>query len=221
MPIAISPCMHKIEALERQIIPPKRKNHWVLPLVCVGGAFIGASMAVLPSAMQSQPTQVIVVPGPSAAAEVVAPVAAPSSLGAVASEGQRCEATIIHSTVLRSLMEEWMTGDASRSIPEDPKINTTGSPSTRRNFSRSARIVPSFTDGQPAGFKVYAIRPGSPMATLGFRNGDTIRTVLGVELADFDSAFDLYTLLTDTKPSVIPIELERNGQPVKMILTLI
>ena len=43
--------------------------------------------------------------------------------------------------------------------------------------ARSARIIPVLTDGRPRGLRLYAIRPGSPAALLGLRNGDTVLAI--------------------------------------------
>jgi hypothetical protein len=40
-----------------------------------------------------------------------------------------------------------------------------------------ARLVPSFRDGAPVGMKIYAIRPGSLFAALGFRAGDLVTSI--------------------------------------------
>jgi general secretion pathway protein C len=48
------------------------------------------------------------------------------------------------------------------------------------SMARSARIAPSLdTNGQPNGFKLYAVRPASVFAKLGIRNGDTVTAVNG------------------------------------------
>ncbi len=47
----------------------------------------------------------------------------------------------------------------------------------------SVRTVPAVKDGKPAGFKLYAIRPGSLFARLGFLNGDTLVSINGFDLS--------------------------------------
>jgi general secretion pathway protein C len=62
-------------------------------------------------------------------------------------------------------------------------------------LARSARIVPSMKDGQPNGFKLYAIRPGSLYSMLGMFNGDTINAINGNSITTPDKALEIYTKL--------------------------
>lgn len=59
-------------------------------------------------------------------------------------------------------------------------------------FARQARIVPSIRNGQPDGFKLYAIQTGSFWFAIGLENGDTIRSVNGHDLSTPDKALELY-----------------------------
>lgn len=58
------------------------------------------------------------------------------------------------------------------------------------------RVVPNFTDGQPDGFKVFAIRPGSLFARIGLQNGDVIKRVNGLEIQGPEQAFAAYQQLS-------------------------
>ena len=80
-------------------------------------------------------------------------------------------------------------------------------------LSRGCRIVPAVKSGKPDGYKLYAIRPSSVFARLGFVNGDTVHSINGAPLADVD---DLVSLLVDAKRKVpaFVFELTRRGQPV-------
>jgi general secretion pathway protein C len=62
-------------------------------------------------------------------------------------------------------------------------------------LARSARIVPNVKDGQPNGFKLYAIRPGSLYSMLGMFNGDTINAINGNAITTPDKALEIYTKL--------------------------
>lgn len=62
-------------------------------------------------------------------------------------------------------------------------------------FMKGARIVPAIKDGKPLGFKLYAIRPGSPYALLGLANGDTITSVNGQPITTSDEARAAYQKL--------------------------
>lgn len=79
---------------------------------------------------------------------------------------------------------------------------------------RDARVVPAIKNGVAAGFKLYAIRPGTLLSALGFENGDRVHTVAGVRLTDMTSAVQLPPVLrTSTK---FTIELERRGREVAL-----
>jgi S1-C subfamily serine protease len=82
-----------------------------------------------------------------------------------------------------------------------------------------ARIVPAIGDGRPAGIKLYGIRPGSHIASLGFQNGDTIARVQGREIGSPDKALEVYALLRDA--SLIAVELTRRGDPVIILIHVV
>jgi type II secretory pathway component PulC len=84
--------------------------------------------------------------------------------------------------------------------------------------AKGARVVPAVKNGQPSGFKLYAIRPSSPYAALGFMNGDTIEAVNGFELRDASTALDVYTKLRSAKE--LQIDLTRRGQPMTLSITI-
>ncbi|GAB6063678.1 type II secretion system protein GspC [Deferrisoma palaeochoriense] len=72
------------------------------------------------------------------------------------------------------------------------------------------RVVPNFTDGQPDGFKVFAIRPGSLFAKIGLQNGDVIKRINGIEIQGPEQAFEAYQRLKDE--TTIQIDLVRRNQ---------
>jgi general secretion pathway protein C len=73
------------------------------------------------------------------------------------------------------------------------------------------RVVPNFGEGgQPDGFKVFAIRPGSLFARIGLQNGDVIRRINGVEMQAPDQALEAYQRLKDE--TTIHIDLVRQNQ---------
>jgi len=85
-------------------------------------------------------------------------------------------------------------------------------------IAKGARVVPAMKNGQPDGFKLYAIRPNSPYAALGFTNGDTIQAVNGLELRDASTALDVYTKLRSAKE--LQIDLLRRGKPMTLSITI-
>jgi general secretion pathway protein C len=79
--------------------------------------------------------------------------------------------------------------------------------------SRSARIVPEVRDGQVAGFRLYAVRPGGPYDRIGLRNGDRVRTVNGVPLSSPEKALEIYGQLKGSRH--VWLEVEREGRSVR------
>jgi len=82
-----------------------------------------------------------------------------------------------------------------------------GAPQT---LARSARIVPAVKDGQPNGFRLYAIRPGSPYSKIGLQNGDTIHAINGQEITTPDKALEVYSKVRNA--THITVGLTRRGE---------
>ena len=76
--------------------------------------------------------------------------------------------------------------------------------------AKGARVVPSIKAGKPNGFKLYAIRPGSLYAQIGFANGDTITAINGFDLDSPDKALEVYTHVKDAKS--LDVSITRRGQ---------
>ncbi len=81
-----------------------------------------------------------------------------------------------------------------------------------------ARIVPSIKNGAPNGFKLYAIRPGSFYARIGFMNGDTILTVNGYTLDSVDKALEVFTKVREA--SRLELEITRRGKPIVLVINI-
>ena len=78
----------------------------------------------------------------------------------------------------------------------------------------AARVVPAVSDGRPIGFKLYALRPGSPWVALGLANGDTLRAINGVALTSVDRALAAYTTLRASDR--FELAITRRGQPLTL-----
>ncbi len=83
-----------------------------------------------------------------------------------------------------------------------------------RAATRGARIVPSVKDGAPNGFKLYAVRPTSVYARIGFKSGDTIHAINGFELNTMDKALEVYTKVREA--SSLSVTLTRRGKPLTL-----
>ena len=80
--------------------------------------------------------------------------------------------------------------------------------------TRGARIVPSVKNGKPNGFKMYAVRPSSVYARIGFKSGDTIHAINGFELNTMDKALEVYTKVREA--SSLSVTLTRRGKPLTL-----
>lgn len=85
-------------------------------------------------------------------------------------------------------------------------------------IARSARIVPALRDGVPSGVKIYAIRPDSLLAAIGFENGDTLRAVNDVPISTAESALEVYR--THREPDHVDLDIERRGQRERIVVLL-
>lgn len=77
-----------------------------------------------------------------------------------------------------------------------------------------ARIVPSFKNGKPNGFKMFSIKPGSIYSKIGLKNGDVIQKINGYEMSSPDKALELYQKLKDAQS--VSVELQRRGQTMNV-----
>jgi general secretion pathway protein C len=118
-------------------------------------------------------------------------------------------------------------------LPEDidpagPKIvvgQATELSSTQFNVSRNevdkalanlndvltqARAVPNFENGQPAGYKLFQIVPGSIYAKLGLRDGDVINALNGEPINDPGKAFAMLSALKEMNH--LELGVKRDGR---------
>lgn len=84
---------------------------------------------------------------------------------------------------------------------------------------RQVRIVPTLRDGEPVGFKLYAIRPNSLPAVFGLKNGDAITNVNGHALVSLDATLATYERLRNE--TEFRVTLERRGQPLELAITIV
>jgi hypothetical protein len=84
--------------------------------------------------------------------------------------------------------------------------------------AKGARVVPAVANGKPAGFKLYAIRPSSLFAKLGFTNGDTLEKINGYTLDSADKALEVYTKIRDA--TKLDVEIVRRGKPLTLTFAI-
>lgn len=109
-------------------------------------------------------------------------------------------------------------------IPEDAivthesvvEVGTTRAPRfSAECLFRSARVVPAFRNGERTGLKLFAIRPGSVLANMGFKNGDELRSINGEALTSPEDAFARLK-----KEHRFVIQLERHGESITRTILL-
>jgi hypothetical protein len=81
-------------------------------------------------------------------------------------------------------------------------------------LGRELRIVPSVNDGQPNGFKLLAIKPGSVPDLIGLRRGDRIEAINGRPIRNVTSALQLLAGLRTA--SHIRLAVARRGEPATL-----
>jgi general secretion pathway protein C len=81
-------------------------------------------------------------------------------------------------------------------------------------LATAARFVPSIKDGKPNGFKLYAIRPNSIFGLIGLQNGDTVKSINGLDMSSPDKALEVYTKLRNA--SHLSVQVERRGENVTL-----
>jgi general secretion pathway protein C len=83
---------------------------------------------------------------------------------------------------------------------------------------RTVRIMPETRAGQVIGLRLFGIRPGTLLSTLGLQNGDRLETINGFSVASPEQALKAYARLrTATRLSV---QLDRGGKPVQLDLNI-
>lgn len=84
---------------------------------------------------------------------------------------------------------------------------------------RLARVVPAMKDGAMIGLKLFALRPGSPLALLGFQDGDTVRSLAGVEINSIEALTGAYYEVV-RKQDRWTIQAVRDGEPFEVTVEL-
>lgn len=80
----------------------------------------------------------------------------------------------------------------------------------REELTAQQRIVPEFKAGAQVGFKLFSIRPDSSLDRLGFKNGDSVRRVNGIELNSPERALEIYSTLRQARS--VTVGLVRDGK---------
>lgn len=84
---------------------------------------------------------------------------------------------------------------------------------------RQARIIPSYTDGAFAGFKLFSIRSSSVFAALEIRNGDVIEAIGGTGIKDIGGLGGFFQALLGDDQVVLTVR--RRGQEITLTYDLV
>lgn len=68
------------------------------------------------------------------------------------------------------------------------------------------------------GLRLFGIRPGSLLSTLGLQNGDRLETINGLEIASPQKAVEAYARLSTAKR--LSVRIVRLGRPVQIDLNI-
>ena len=78
------------------------------------------------------------------------------------------------------------------------------------------RLVPETRDGQVIGLRLFGIKPGSPLSTLGLMNGDRIEAINGYAIGTPEQALEAYGHLRTA--TTFNIALERRGSSISLTI---
>jgi len=80
------------------------------------------------------------------------------------------------------------------------------------------RVRPHFEAGQPAGFLIYNIEPGSIFSRMGLENGDAIKAVNGRPVATTQEAIDFYDALKTGTTVSLKIQRGESTQELNFVI---
>ncbi len=84
---------------------------------------------------------------------------------------------------------------------------------------RAVRVVPEMRDGRTVGLRLFGIRPGTLLASLGVRNGDRLESINGFEVANPEKALEAYARLRSAQQ--LRLRLTRACAPLELSLNII
>lgn len=78
------------------------------------------------------------------------------------------------------------------------------------DLMKEARIVPETQDGKVVGVKLFGIRPGKILSSIGLQNGDRMDAINGFEIGSPEKALEAYARLRTAEK--IQLKVNRGGQ---------
>jgi general secretion pathway protein C len=82
------------------------------------------------------------------------------------------------------------------------------------SIAGDARVIPLRRDGRNIGWQVTSLQPGSLLASIGLKDGDTLLRINGFKLDAPEKALEAYQRLREAV--VFDLDIERAGAPVRM-----
>ncbi len=82
----------------------------------------------------------------------------------------------------------------------------------------SVRVRPEQKDGKVIGLRLFGIRPGTVLGSLGLQNGDRLESINGFDLASPEKALEAYARLRTAKR--LNVHLNRRGQPLDISVNI-
>lgn len=82
------------------------------------------------------------------------------------------------------------------------------------DLMKEARIVPETVDGKVVGVKLFGIRPGKILSSIGLQNGDRLDSINGFDIGSPEKALEAYARLRTADK--IQVKVNRGGQAVTM-----
>jgi general secretion pathway protein C len=87
-----------------------------------------------------------------------------------------------------------------------------------RSLMSSIRVVPEMKGGAIVGLRLFGIRPGSLLATLGLQSGDRLESINGFDVASPEKALEAYARLRTAER--LNVRLSRSGKLVELTLNI-
>lgn len=83
-----------------------------------------------------------------------------------------------------------------------------------------ARVVPEKEGDRVVGVRLFGVKPGSVLASLGLQNGDRLETVNGFEIATPERALEAYARLRAGATDLLTVHVTRGGKPMNIDYTI-
>jgi general secretion pathway protein C len=91
-------------------------------------------------------------------------------------------------------------------------------PRHQASIMSQVRVVPEQRNGKVIGLRLFGIRPGSVLGTVGLRNGDRLESINGFEIASPEKALQVYAQLRTARH--LRVLLTRVGKPLEIDLNI-